>query len=440
MKKIILLVFAMIMAVLYFAFFVNSFPISSDINRTGNESCGNVINFTTEATASGGICQVTANNKDARYIMDLDEGISPNNISLLTKIRVVSCDANQRILSAFRSNSSSNAELDWRIREVSGGLRIHSAQTVDTCTLDSWKVDNTWHYLRVTSDSRNNKVTVIVDENSSNMCTIAKGAGFSDDFWTFGDSEGQSDGCVVDWDNMVFINGSVYSSPSPPPPDTTPPNILHYNLSTPSGDCTVWNTSKSTPCSTGDTTPTIVIKTDDDANCAIGLLDKNFTYYNNLSINRSCENGGTKSLICTLMPDDERTYEDATVYIGCRNTNGYENATSTSGNLSIQITGLQQGTRAAIGVGVQNALLSGYTNYTSQQIYARKLDGTQKRGTFDWVAKKGSKVWAFNYITKGESHIGMFNMSPSLYVLEMSNITNSTIINLVETMINGTNK
>ena len=215
--------------------------------------------------------------------------------------------------------------------------------------------------------------------------------------------------------------------------DTTPPRILSYNLSTPSGDCTSWSSGA---CSTGDTTPTVSITTDDNAFCAIGLVDKNFTHYDGLAVNRSCENGGTQSLICTLRPQDELVYEDSTLYIGCKNTNNYENATSTSGTLSLIITGLEARSDAAIGVGVQNALLSGYTNYTNQQVYARKLDGTQDYGTFDWVAKKGSTVWAFNHVTKGESHVGLFNLTPVLYVLEMANNTNSTITSIVEAFIN----
>ena len=93
---------------------------------------------------------------------------------------------------------------------------------------------------------------------------------------------------------------------------------------------------------------------------------------------------------------------------------------------------------AAIGAGVQNALLSGYTNYTTQQIHSRNLSNSQSRGTFDWMAKKGNKVWAFNYVTKGEQHVNMLNLTPTLYVLEMSNITTSNITKAVEFVINAT--
>lgn len=215
----------------------------------------------------------------------------------------------------------------------------------------------------------------------------------------------------------------------------TPPTILSYNLSTPSADCTSWPSGS---CSTADSTPTVMITTDENADCAFGLLDKNYTYYSGLGVNRSCENSGTQSLICTLRPEDELVYEDNTLYITCRDSSGNENTTSTSGQLSLTLSGLESGSEEAIEAGIENALVSGYTLYNDQQVYARKLDGTQGSGRFDRVAKKGTKVWAFNHITKGEEHVGMFNLTPVLYVLEMANITNSTIINTVELMINAT--
>jgi len=226
--------------------------------------------------------------------------------------------------------------------------------------------------------------------------------------------------------------------------DTTPPAINQnsYNMTSEgSAGCVNWRTNPATPCSTSDTTPTVNFTTTEPVWCAIGTQSINFTQYVNLGVDRNCTIGqGTSSHTCTLVPDDELTFANSNIYIGCRDSSGNENTTgkSTSGPLSLTITGLEAGSDSAIGRGVQNALLSGYTNHTNQQIYARKLDGTQDFGTFDWMAKKGSKVWAFNYITSGEAHVGLFNITPVLYVLEMSNITNSTIINKVELMINAT--
>lgn len=93
----------------------------------------------------------------------------------------------------------------------------------------------------------------------------------------------------------------------------------------------------------------------------------------------------------------------------------------------------------AIGIGVQNALLGSYTNYTSQQVYGRNLANSQFLGTFDWMAKRGNKVWLFNYITSGESHVSnTFNLTPSVYVSQMANLTSSQITLEVEKLINST--
>jgi len=68
----------------------------------------------------------------------------------------------------------------------------------------------------------------------------------------------------------------------------------------------------------------------------------------------------------------------------------------------------------------------------------RHFNGAQDVGTFDWLVKKGSKAWAFNYVTKGEQHVGMFNITPSLYVLEINNVTSANITKYVELLINAT--
>lgn len=225
-------------------------------------------------------------------------------------------------------------------------------------------------------------------------------------------------------------------------PDTTPPEINQnsYNMTSEGGEgCINWRTDKTIPCSTGDTTPTVNFTTNEAAWCAIGTQNINFSDYNNLGVNRNCTTGqGATSHTCTLVDQDELVYENSTAYLSCKDSSGNMNITSTSGALSLTITGLEAAGDAAIGAGIQNALLSGYTNYTSLQIYARNLSNGQAKGRFDWAAKKGSKVWAFNYVTKGETHAALFNLTPVLYVLEMSNITGTNITKTVETMINAT--
>ncbi|MBS3100826.1 hypothetical protein J4204_01710 [Candidatus Woesearchaeota archaeon] len=239
--------------------------------------------------------------------------------------------------------------------------------------------------------------------------------------------------CAVDTDVMCMYNGSNCLNVTIAP-DTTLPTIINY--SDQGSSCSNWNTNPSNPCSTSDTTPTLYFNTSEAAYCAIGLNNFNYTAIGSL---RNCTSGeNTIEHACTLIDGDELVYEDSIVYLSCKDSSGNMNTTSTSGPLSLTITGLETSGDATIGAGIQNALLSGYTNYTEVQIYTRNLSNGQVKGTFDRMAKKGSKAWAFNFVSKGEQHVNMFNLTPVLYVLEMSNITSTNITKTIELMINAT--
>lgn len=215
---------------------------------------------------------------------------------------------------------------------------------------------------------------------------------------------------------------------------TTPPEITFYNMTSEGGGCINWNTSKTNACVTSDTTPTVYITTNQTAYCRIGVSDLNYTA---LGSNRDCSGGGSTEHTCTLSSLDELTYEISYLYIGCQDTSGNENKTSTSGALSINIT-LDNYVGKAIELGVRNSLTGGYTVYTNQRVYARNSINTQSTGRFDKVVKKLNKIWAFNWISSTESYINMFNITPVFYALEFANNTNASITNQVELLINAT--
>ena len=170
--------------------------------------------------------------------------------------------------------------------------------------------------------------------------------------------------------------------------------------------------------------------------CAIGLSNSNYT---TMGASRNCTAGeGTLKHSCTLIEQDELVYDTSTIYLSCKDSSGNMNSTSTSGALSLAVTGLEAAARTSIGIGIQNALLSGYTNYTDLQIYARNLSNGQIKGTFDRAAKKGNKLWAFNRIGVSDSNVNMFNLTPVLYTLEFANSTSAQIISLTELLINTT--
>lgn len=214
-----------------------------------------------------------------------------------------------------------------------------------------------------------------------------------------------------------------------------PPEITFYNMTSEGGEgCTNWNTDKSNACTTSDTTPTVSINTNKKAYCRIGVSDLNYT---DMGSSRNCSGGGTKSLTCTLTEQDILTQETSYVYIGCQNQFGGENSTSTSRALKVSLSNADTESpgRNAIVSGIQNALISGYTIYTDQKVYARNSANNQSVGVFDKVVKWMNKIWAFNYITGNQSYVNMFNITPVLYTLEMTNQTsiqiNTTVYQLI---------
>ncbi len=221
-------------------------------------------------------------------------------------------------------------------------------------------------------------------------------------------------------------------------PDTTPPGIASYNLTSDGGEgCTNWNTDTNNACDTADTTPTVSISTNESAYCRIGISDLNYT---NLGVTRNCSGGGSQQLTCTLTAQDEITNETSFIYIGCRDNSLNENRSSTSGALKVSIltSDLEAIGRSYIEIGIQHALSSGYTIYTNQRVYARNSANGQSIGLFDKVVKWMNKIWAFNVITGNETKVNMFNISPVLYTLEMQNATGSQINSSVYQLVTNT--
>lgn len=266
-------------------------------------------------------------------------------------------------------------------------------------------------------------------------------------FWFLLDLDSLQFTRAIEWRNRILSDSYSFSGFLPPliTTDITPPSITYYNLTNENG-CESWTTDKNTTCSTSSVTPTVQFNTNENAWCAIAgnsspsLLDKNYT---DMGSSRNCTGsmageGGTTNHRCTLTPQDELVYDTSYLFLSCKDANGNQNRTSTSSSLKVSVTGLETARRNSIGIGIQNALLSGYTNYTDLQIYTRNLSNAQVRGTFDRAAKKGSKMWAFNGIGVSDSYVNMFNLTPVLYNLEFANVTSARITNLTELMINAT--
>lgn len=224
--------------------------------------------------------------------------------------------------------------------------------------------------------------------------------------------------------------------------DVTPPKTTNYNLT--NANCTVWNIDRNIPCNTSSLTPTVKFDTDESAYCAIaasalGILDKNHT---DMGESRQCTGPsageGTQTHSCTVTNQDSIVYESSYIYISCKDENGNQNSTSTSGPLKLNVTELETTARDSIELGISNALLSGYSIYNDQKLYARNAANSQSVGVFDKVAKKLSKIWAFNRIGVADNNVNMFNVTPVLFTFEFANKTSTYITNQTELLINAT--
>ncbi|MEA2038030.1 MAG: hypothetical protein U9O94_11080 [Nanoarchaeota archaeon] len=223
--------------------------------------------------------------------------------------------------------------------------------------------------------------------------------------------------------------------------DTSPPLISSLNCTS----CNVPNGDTSSPYETDDTTPTFRFDTDENARCAVGVSDINYT---TMGSSRNCTSGeGTESHICTLTVQDKFTsVGQNNLYISCKDSSGNEGNTtdpskSNSGPIIMEIAGAGETSGDdAIELGITTSEIGGTaTIYTAQQISARNLANDQFSGTFDKMAVQDNKRWAFNYVSSGESPItSLFNLTPVLWVLQIQNQTNETITGLVGKLINST--
>ncbi len=78
----------------------------------------------------------------------------------------------------------------------------------------------------------------------------------------------------------------------------------------------------------------------------------------------------------------------------------------------------------------------GASIYTNQQVYLRDLNNRQNLTTVDRVVVYGNQRWLINY--NNVTTLGLFNMSPVVYSLEISNGTLLQIETMITSFINTT--
>ena len=205
-------------------------------------------------------------------------------------------------------------------------------------------------------------------------------------------------------------------------------NINCTSCNIPYGDTTE-------PYSTSDTTPTFKLNTSVSANCRIS--DESLSY-TAMGDSRNCTSGqGTGSHTCTLTVQDELIFSPDYVYVTCINI--YNTSATNTENLTISLTNLGDTTLNAIDQGIQaSAIWPEATVYSNQKVYLRDINNNQVLATVDRVVVYGNQRWLLNYALQNESKQGLFNITPAVYSLDMTNISSSQIKSAVEALINST--
>lgn len=198
--------------------------------------------------------------------------------------------------------------------------------------------------------------------------------------------------------------------------------------------CDPPNGDTTSPYTTSDTTPTFTLDTNINGNCRIG--DENITY-SAMGSSRDCASGqGTTSHTCTLTTQDELIYTTDYVYVVCLNIAENNEA---SIELEMNITYLGNTSSHAIDTGIQSSeIWPGATIYEDQQVYLRDLGNNQVVATVDRIAAYGNQRWVLNHALENESKLGLFNITPAVYVLDIANMSSHNVHLAVSNLINST--
>lgn len=221
-------------------------------------------------------------------------------------------------------------------------------------------------------------------------------------------------------------------------------NISNYTLSSAYSNATAWNNYTLVGIPTWDSTPTVRFTTNLQLPCRMsssrGVGDKNYT---TMTGTRDCDNGTVQfNHVCTLNVSDQLISQIEYLYISCNSTN--QTNKSNSGLLNVTLRDIYVNSTKALDLGIQSSVIwPTATIYQNQQVYIRLLNTSQVTGTVERVAVFGNQRWIFNLYNNSDTLnplIGLFNITPVVYVMEIALETRSynQIQSQVSTYINNT--
>jgi hypothetical protein len=225
-------------------------------------------------------------------------------------------------------------------------------------------------------------------------------------------------------DRDALYNSFTGVQPFGSTPVTAIPHLSNVNCSS-SGDTIA-------PYTTADTTPTFKFETNISAYCRMSAINQSF-----LSMNSSddCQTTGGLNHTCSLSPSHELTLPSTSVYVACANI--WNTSSESVVEFEMNITGLDTNATNQILYGIEDSsIYASMDVYENQQVFLRNLNNDQFVGTVDAVGTYADQRWIINYDESGQ--VGLFNLSPSVYSLDLFNITVTSIASVVTDFIDGT--
>ena len=160
---------------------------------------------------------------------------------------------------------------------------------------------------------------------------------------------------------------------------------------------------------------------------------------NYTAMNTTCTGSGSKSHTCTLNVSDALVASVDAVYVGCEDANENVDRANATAMFLMDITSLAANNSGAMDIGIKTSVIwPGATIYTDQQVFLRNISNDQVLATVDKVAVSGNRRWILNNGIDGEQQLGLFNISPIVYVLDLINTSFEDLSRQVSTLINAT--
>jgi hypothetical protein len=195
------------------------------------------------------------------------------------------------------------------------------------------------------------------------------------------------------------------------------------------------------PYTTFDTTPTFNFTTGVEANCRISDEDYNYSRMGNeTGGSRDCSDGqGTTLHNCTLPVVDQLVTAVDYAWVACENSATGNQTANSSARLWMDITNLEANNSNAIDNGIRlSKVWPGATVHSNQMVFLRNLNNQQTLATVDRVVIYGYQRWLFNAANDTQGPLGLFNLSPVVYSLDLVNTSFEEIERQVSTLINAT--